>query len=113
MTELFLKALIVHLVADFFLQSDWMSQNKSGLGHPAAWVHGGLHTMGNLLVFPAWMALLIGISHVVIDMRTPMIWLRRILRQNPQNPTAPAFEIWQDQAAHLIILATAALLLGR
>lgn len=112
MTELFLKALIVHLVADFFLQSDWMSENKADLRHPAAWVHGSIHAAGNLLVFPIGVALLIGFSHVIIDTRKSMIWLRKVFRQNPQGPAVPVFEIWQDQAAHLIILAAAALLLG-
>ncbi len=112
MAELFLKALIVHLVADWFLQSDWMSENKIDLDHPAAWVHSGIHTAGNLLVFPIWAALLISFSHLLIDTRKPLIWLRQLFRQNPQGAVAPVFEIWQDQAAHIIILAAAALQLG-
>ncbi len=113
MAELFLKLLIVHLVADWFLQSDWMSVNKTSLTHPAAWVHSGIHAAGNLLVLPLMPALVISVSHLLIDTRKPLIWLRQIFGQNPQGVVAPVFEIWQDQAAHLIILATAALLLGK
>ena len=112
MTEIFLKALIVHLVADWFLQSDWMSENKIKLTHPAAWVHSGIHAAGNLFVLAPVPALVISVSHLLIDTRKPLIWLRKIFRQNPQGAVAPVFEIWQDQAAHLVILAAAALLLG-
>jgi len=112
MAELFLKGLIVHLVADWFLQSDWMSENKTDLSHPAAWVHSGIHTIGYLLVFPVSGALLIGLSHLLIDTRKPLIWLRQLFHQNPQGAVAPVFEIWQDQAAHLVVLAAAVLLVS-
>lgn len=110
MFNLFLKGLIVHLVADWFLQSDWMAENKSSLLHPAAWVHGGIHTIGNLLVFDPLIAVSLGISHVLIDTRKPLIWLRWIFQQNPSKAVAPVFEIWQDQAAHLILLGIATLI---
>jgi hypothetical protein len=110
MFELFLKGLIVHLVADWFLQTDWICANKTDLTHAAAWVHSGIYTIGNLLIFPPAMALALGLSHLLIDTRRPLIWLRRILRQNPQGAVAPVFEILQDQAAHIILLAAAVLL---
>lgn len=110
MFELFLKGLIVHLVADWFLQSDWMSANKTSLLHLAAWAHSGIHTIGNLLVFSPPIAIALGLSHLLIDTRKPLIWLRKLFQQNPKGVVAPVFEIWQDQAAHLILLALAALL---
>lgn len=112
MFDLFLKALIVHLVADWFLQSDWMSNNKTDLNHPAAWVHSGIHTAGNLLIFPIPVAMALGFSHLLIDTRKPLIWLRQFFQQNPQGAVAPVFEIWQDQAAHIILLALAVLYFG-
>ncbi|MCW5875442.1 MAG: DUF3307 domain-containing protein [Anaerolineales bacterium] len=109
MSELFLKGLIVHLAADWFLQSDWMAQHKTSLYHPAAWVHSGIHTLGYLLVLPANAALALGISHLLIDTRKPLIWLRALFAQK-LGAYEPAFELWQDQAAHLILLALVALL---
>lgn len=107
MFKLFLKGLVVHLVADWFLQSDWMSQNKTSLLHPAAWVHSGIHMLGNLLVFSPLVAIMLSTTHLLIDTRKPLVWLRRIFQQNPKVPVAPIVEIWQDQAAHLILLAAA------
>lgn len=109
MFELLLKGLIVHLVADWFLQSDWMVANKTSLLHPAAWVHTGIHTLGYLLVFNPVIAFALGISHLLIDTRRQLTWLRKAFQQNPKGAVAPVFEIWQDQAAHLILLALAAL----
>lgn len=113
MFELFLKGLIVHLVADWFLQSDWMSDNKTDLNHPAAWVHSGLHTAGFLLVFPIPVAIALGFSHLLIDTRKPLTWLRSVVKQNPQGAVLPVFEIWQDQAAHIVLLTIAVLYAGQ
>ena len=110
MFEPFLKGLIVHLVADWFLQSDWMSANKINLMHPAAWVHSGIHTIGYLLVFDPPVAIGLGITHILIDTRRPLIWLRRLFQQNPKGDVTMVFEIWQDQAAHIILLCMAALI---
>jgi hypothetical protein len=111
--ELFLKGLIVHLVADWFLQSDWMSENKTDLNHPAAWVHSGLHTAGYLLVFPIPVAIALGFSHLLIDTRKPLTWLRSVVKQNPRPDAMSAFGIWQDQAAHIVLLAIAVLYVGQ
>jgi len=110
MVDLFLKALIVHLIADWFLQSDWMSENKTSLLHPAAWAHSGIHTIGNLLMFSPIIAMGLGVSHLLIDTRKPLIWLRQIFQQNPKGAVVPVFEIWQDQAAHLVLLSLAVLI---
>jgi hypothetical protein len=110
MVELFLKGLIVHLVADWFLQTDWMSKNKTSLLHPASWVHSGIHSVGYLLVFNPLIALALGTTHLFFDTRVPLVWLRRIFQQNPRGAVGTVFEIWQDQAAHLILLAAAVLI---
>ena len=81
MPDLFVKGLLVHLLADWMLQSDWMSNNKVSLRHPAAWVHSGIHTLGFLLVFPTLGAIFLGLSHLLIDTRLPLSYLRKIMGQ--------------------------------
>lgn len=108
MAELFIQGLIVHLFADWILQSDWMAENKVSLSHPAALVHSGIHTLGLLLVFPAATAVWLGISHLIIDTRMPLIYLRRIMRQEAQGVRGTSFKIWQDQVAHILFLYAAA-----
>jgi len=113
MAELFIKGLIVHLVVDFFLQSDWISDNKTNILHPAAWVHGVLNTLGNLLVFTAPIAIGLGISHILLDTRYPLRWWRQLFRQNPQGEDARTFYLLQDQAAHIILLGVVVLLFAQ
>lgn len=104
MAELFISGLIVHFIADWILQSDWMSTNKIHLQHPAAWVHSGIHTAGLLLVFAPVTAVALGISHLLIDTRIPLKWLQRLLGQHPEGPRGQHFEIWQDQVVHIVFL---------
>ena len=112
MAELFIKGLIVHLLVDFFLQSDWMAEHKTNLMHPAAWLHSALQLFGNLLVFTPPIAIGLGFSHILIDTRYPLRWWRRLLGQNPQGKDAGTFYLLQDQAAHMIFLGVAVLLSG-
>jgi len=114
-TNLIIWGLVVHLVADWLLQNDWMAKNKGDLGHPAAYIHGGIHLLGSLLVFPVWAALFIAITHVLIDTRRPLEVWRRIYRQTTEGDNALLITLsfWQDQAAHIAILAIAALAVGR
>ncbi|MEX1247112.1 MAG: hypothetical protein WEA61_01400 [Anaerolineales bacterium] len=108
MAELFIAGLIVHLVVDWFLQADWVSANKSSLRHPAAWVHSGLYVLGNLLVFSPLIAVLLGLSHMLLDTRVPLRWWRRLLQQDPQGEDGRLFRMLQDQAAHTLIIGLAA-----
>jgi hypothetical protein len=110
MAELLIKGLIVHLVVDFFLQPDWIADNKMHLRHPAAWAHGALNIAGNLLVFAPIIAIGLGITHILIDTRIPLRWWRRLFQQDPQGEHASLFYLLQDQAAHLIFLGLAVLL---
>jgi len=110
MAELFIKGLIVHLVVDFFLQSDWLSENKKQIGHPAAWLHSALHLLGYLLVFSLPIAIGLALSHLVLDVRRPLVWWRKLFSQNPQGEDARTFYLLQDQAAHVILLGVAAIL---
>ena len=113
MAQLFIAGLLAHLVADWFLQNEWMALNKVSLKHPAAWVHSGIHTVGALLVFPWTVALALGISHILIDTRVPLQLWRKLYRQTQEGAIMVPFALWQDQAAHLILLCLAALYCGK
>lgn len=107
-TGLLLWGIVAHLVADWLLQNDWMARNKSNIAHPAAWVHGGIHTLAMCLVFPWTVAVLIGLSHIFIDLRFPLAWWHRTFRQTTDGPYALHVAIWTDQVAHIVVLAIAA-----
>ena len=105
-------AVIIHLVVDWLLQTDWMARNKTNLRHPAALVHSGLHTLALLLIFPWWLALGVGISHWLIDSRGPVTWwTSKIKKMPPSTPTYLTVEIWMDQIFHLLMLVLAVLIL--
>ena len=108
MADLFVQALMVHLVGDWILQSDRVARLKTDLRQPAAWQHSGIHALGLLLVFPPAVALLVALSHLLIDTRRPLLWLRQVLGQQPEGDRGRNFEIWQDQVVHLLVLFMAA-----
>jgi len=110
-TILFVWALVVHLVADWLLQTEWMARHKMSLRHPAAWVHSGIHTLGLLLVFSWPIALFVGVTHLLIDTRKPLLWWLRVVKQMPTDQAAPLVEIWVDQVMHITVLAVVSLLL--
>lgn len=108
-TGLLVWGIVVHLLADWLLQTNWMAIHKVNLWHPAAWIHSGIHTLTLLFVFTLPMALLIGITHLLIDTRKPLQWWMRIVKQMPADEKFPIVEVWLDQVMHIIILAVAAL----
>ena len=59
--------LVLHLVGDYLLQSDWMAQRKTQSSIPAA-AHALVYTAPFWLLMPSWWAmLLIGGTHFAID----------------------------------------------
>lgn len=114
-TDLFIWGYVAHLVADAMLQNEWMAVNKVSLKHPASWVHSGIHFAALLFVFPLWAALLLAVSHLLIDTRVPLQLWRRFYRQtsDPANPAFIAFAMWQDQSAHILALAVAAWMVAK
>lgn len=112
-TDLLVWAVVIHLVADWPLQTEWMACHKSDLRHPAAWVHSGIHT-GLLLLLFAWpMALGIGLSHLLIDTRRPVTWwMNRVKRIGPTAPSYANVELWMNQVFHIMVLAAAVLLIA-
>lgn len=107
-TVLLVWGVVVHLIADWLLQNDWMAVNKVHLSHPAAWVHSSIHTIGLLLVFAWPVALIIGFTHLLIDTRKPLIWWMRVIKQVSRATHLPVVEILLDQVMHITMLAAAA-----
>lgn len=104
-TVLLVWSIVVHLIADWLLQSEWMAVHKVNLRHPAAWVHSGIHTAGLSLVFTWPLALFVGVTHLLIDTRIPLLWWMRIVKQVPKDARMPIVEIWLDQVMHITVLA--------
>jgi hypothetical protein len=111
-TQLVLWGLVVHLVADWLGQNDWMAVNKSNPRHIAGYVHAGIHLLGLLLVFPPLIALALAVSHFVIDLRFPLAWWRGVYKQTTTGPAALHVAMWGDQVTHIALIALAALLVG-
>lgn len=110
-TVLLVWGIIVHLIADWLLQTEWMAAHKVDLRHPAAWAHSGIHTVGLILVFAWPIALLIGLSHLWIDTRKPLIWWMRMVKNVPTGANHQTVEIWVDQVMHITVLALVSLTL--
>jgi hypothetical protein len=134
-TILLLWGIVIHLVLDWLGQNHWQAENKyrlvgprrylpfskpapPGVGpafllpHPAAFVHSGIHLVGLLLIFPWYAALGIAAMHLLIDMRAPLAWWRGFFRQTQSGEVALHVAIWGDQAAHILMLALVALIVG-
>lgn len=128
MSDLFILGICAHLFADWFLQNEWQAQNKTSLKHPAAWIHSGIHVVLLAFVFPGWVALAIGVTHILIDTRKPLQWWRKAIGQTVYKPVeewagiypvqesdfchnSAAFAVvfWQDQVAHILIILAASI----
>lgn len=110
-TILLVWGVMVHLIADWLFQNDWMAIHKIDLRHPAAWVHSGIHTLGLCLIFSWPVALLIGFTHLLIDTRKPLLWWMRVIKRIPKDTRFPIVEIWLDQVMHITVLAVVVLAL--
>jgi hypothetical protein len=109
--DLFVRAVVAHLVADWFFQTNWQAKNKTRLSHPASWMHGFWHFLALCFVFPPLLSAGVTVAHMVIDTRKPLELWRTLFTQtkDPTDPVAIAFFMGQDQAAHLLCLYVAAL----
>lgn len=114
LAQLILLGIVMHLFCDFFLQNKFMSDHKNDLVHSwAGWLHGLIHFGGMLLLFPLGYALIIGVLHIVIDTRIPLVLWRKFYRQDAvtkDHAGSIAFGMLQDQAAHIIVITLVALL---
>ena len=112
-TVLLVWGIVIHLIADWLLQNDWMAIHKFNLRHPAAWVHSGIHALGLCLVFVWPIALLIGVTHLLIDTRKPLLWWMQVVKQMPISSRHMIVEIWLDQVMHITVMAIVVLVLYR
>jgi hypothetical protein len=95
-SDLLVWGIVLHLIADWPLQNDWMANNKARmlhrhghtrwwLRHPAAYVHAYIHGVLLALVF-GWAAIPLAIIHLIIDTRTPVVWWSKLVKQTqPQT----------------------------
>lgn len=125
----FVLLYVGHLTADYPLQTDHQAQHKSAntaIGWRANAAHAGTHVLtcavalavgaavlSELHVSP-WRAavavLWIGVSHGVIDRRRAITWWMDHTRQAGFREHGGAAHV--DQAAHVIALAVAALIIA-
>lgn len=63
-----------------------------------------------LLVFPWHLALLIGLTHILIDSRTPVLWWMKTVKQIPDPGKLDGVVIGMDQVFHVIVLALVVLI---
>lgn len=123
--------IVLHLIADWPLQNDWLSRNKVKVLHPAGYIHAAIHAFCLSWVF-GWAAFPIALAHLLIDFRKPVQWWSKLVRQTQPanrvyyqrfNTWAEAEEIpmydiglevriWTDQVFHIACLGIAALLIS-
>lgn len=102
-SDLLIWGMVLHLIADWPLQNDWMANNKMkrresyyrmtrGLAktvwwhrHPAAYVHSGIHGVLLALVF-GWVAAPLAFLHLLIDTRVPVVWWSNFIGQTQPKP---------------------------
>jgi hypothetical protein len=101
----FEKAVVLHFVADWLLQNDWMASHKATLRHPAAWVHASIHGVLLGLVLGWLGGLVLGLVHIVVDTRGPQNWWSRVFRQTAAGEMKPHVMIWGDQVIHIGTIA--------
>lgn len=115
-SDLLVWGIVAHLIADWPLQNDWMARNKANVWHPAGMVHAGIHYVCLTMVFGWWVGLALGVAHYLIDLRKPVAWWSRLVRQTQPEPTCfPIVDVglevrfWTDQVFHIVCIAVAAL----
>lgn len=126
-SELMLWGLVLHLIADWPLQNDWMAQNKVNLRHLAGYVHAGIHGVLLAIIF-GWVWIPLALSHLLIDTRKPVVWWSKLIGQTqPSGKEAVSWDdhnpllvvdvgmevrFWTDQVFHIAAIAIAALLVS-
>jgi hypothetical protein len=112
-SDLLIWGVVLHLIADWPLQNEWMATNKmlrrlktrfgDGMSgpmrlyettswwdrHPAAYVHAGIHGLLLSIVF-GWVAIPLAIAHLIIDCRWPVAKWSWLMGQT-QPPELPRY----------------------
>lgn len=91
--------LVLHLVGDYLLQSDWMAQQKTSRTFPAL-AHAAVYTAPFWLLMPSWWALtIVGGTHFVIDrwrLARYVCWAKNFLAPyGTLGPVIPSSEMRQ------------------
>lgn len=80
-----MEQILVHILGDFLIQSDYMALNKSKRTIPCL-IHVLIYTACFLLLTTSWKALaVIGVTHFILD-RWPIILRRIIWLKNHMSP---------------------------
>jgi hypothetical protein len=126
-SDLLIWGIVLHLIADWPLQNDWMARNKANPWHLAGVVHAGVHLVALTLVFGWWPSFALAVVHYLIDLRKPVAWWSRFMRQTqPEGLLTttitgrerPLYDIgtevrfWTDQVFHIACIAIAALVIA-
>jgi hypothetical protein len=101
----FEAAFMLHLIADWLLQNEWMALNKVRLSHPASWVHGAIHAVLLGLVVGWVGGVVLGVLHMLVDTRVPIRWWIKLFKKCDNSPDLPILLIGCDQVLHLVCLA--------
>lgn len=102
--------LVCHIIADWFLQNEYVAKNKSNWKHPCAYSHSLLHFVLYSVVTSWQIAAFIAILHFIIDLRFILVWWKNLIGQTTTGEAALHVAIWQDQGAHFIVLVIACMI---
>jgi hypothetical protein len=123
--------MVLHYLIDWPFQNSWIAAHKTNWTHQSAYIHALAHGAIQLLVFPWWAALIIGITHFIIDLRWVVDRWSKLIRQiqpveespevyapggkRPEVPAMPVdigqnIRIWNDQTWHIAVIALMALM---
>ena len=101
----FEAGVMLHLIADWLFQNEWMAINKVKLTHPAAWVHGAIHGI-MLGVYFGWLGgVVLAAVHMLIDTRVPIRWWNKVFKKCENSPDLPILLIGCDQVLHIGCIA--------
>ena len=73
--------------------------------HPAAWVHSGIHGICLGLALGPMAGVVLGVVHILIDTRIPLVWWIRVFKKSEGSPLADTIAIWTDQVLHIAAIA--------
>ena len=110
---IFESALMLHLIADWLLQNEWMAVNKVRLSHPAAWVHGLIHGVLLGLVLGWVGGVVLALLHIFVDCRIPIRWWVQVFKKCERSPDYAVILIGCDQVLHIGCIAGWIVLAGR
>jgi len=85
-----MEQLILHLVGDYFTQSDWMAQNKARRTWPA-FCHATVYSLPFFLIGTPWAVLAIMVTHFFVDrfrLAKYLVWAK--------NWISPGYHPWSE-----------------